>query len=47
MNSDKKAKFPWNDKCQEAFEQLKKALASSYIQAVPIPDLRIILDTDI
>ena len=46
MISDKKAKFVWNDECQEAFEQLKKALTSSDILAYPIPGLRFILDTD-
>ncbi|MCG7877685.1 MAG: RNase H-like domain-containing protein [Candidatus Thiodiazotropha endolucinida] len=44
--SDKKAKFTWNDQCQEAFEHLKKALMSSDILSYPIPGLRFILDTD-
>ena len=45
MISDKKAKFTWKDQCQEAFEQLKKALMSSDILTYPIPGLRFILDT--
>ena len=34
MVSDKKAKFTWNESCQQAFEQLKQALTSSDILAL-------------
>ena len=46
MVSDKKAKFTWNESCQQAFEQLKQALTSSDILAYPINGLQFILDTD-
>ena len=46
MVSDKKAKFTWNESCQQAFEQLKQALTSSDILAYPIHGLQFILDTD-
>lgn len=44
--SDKKAKFVWNDECQEAFDQLKNALTSSCVLAYPVHGLRFILDSD-
>ena len=44
--SNKGARFGWNDECQEAFDQLKKALTGSSILAYPIPCLQFILDTD-
>ena len=44
--SDKKAKFVWNEECDQAFEALKKALTSSSVLTYPIQGLSFILDTD-
>ena len=46
MVSNKKAKFTWNESCQQAFEQLKQAITSSDVLAHPIDGLQFILDTD-
>ena len=46
MVSDKKAKFTWNESCQQVCEQLKQELTSSDILAYPIHGLQFILDID-
>ena len=39
-------KFIWDDRCQEAFDELKRRLISSPILGLPKDDGRYILDTD-
>ncbi|XP_072750563.1 uncharacterized protein [Anoplolepis gracilipes] len=44
--TENKAKFVWEEKCQEAFEKLKSLLSSSPILSFPKEDGEFILDTD-
>jgi transposase InsO family protein len=42
----KNVRFVWSDKCEEAFEALKKCLTSTPILAMPVDNGRYTLDTD-
>ena len=42
----KEVKFEWTDKCQEAFEEIKKRMTASPVLAYPKSEGMFILDTD-
>lgn len=44
--TESKAEFLWNSDCQQAFDKLKRALASSPILSYPNNEGLFILDTD-
>ena len=44
--TEKKADFHWSDKCQDAFDALKKLLKEAPVLAYPIDDGEFLLDTN-